>query len=131
MTDFNSGSFDPTKVGGNYNQQGGKKPSDNGGQPEQAQPPAGDPYADLKVDPSRLMELLSAQAKANLPAELQNPSINSSIAAFSSVVTPERHARATRLVSQAYATEFGKPPSEELLQEMVDNYLIGTPAIAS
>lgn len=129
MTDFKG--FNPDKnLGANFNtnRQGkGSKPDATPEQP-QATPPT-DPYANLKMDPDRMMNLLSAQAKLNLPNQIENPGIEKSMQVFSQTISPERHARVTRLMSQAYSTEFGSIPSPETLQTMVDDYLIGQVAI--
>ncbi|MCE3233953.1 MAG: hypothetical protein K0Q50_133 [Vampirovibrio sp.] len=126
MTDFTG--FNPDKnLGANFNanRQGkGSKPDANADNQPQATPP-GDPYASLKMDPERMMNLLSAQARFNIPSNIENPGIEKSMFAFTQAVSPERHARVTRLMNQAYTTEFGTPPNPETLQTMVDDYLIG------
>lgn len=128
-TDFNS--FDPNKVGQtSFGQhKGGKKAADNGQGATEAGN-QGDPYADLKMDPSRLLDLLSAQARQNLPADLQNPSITNSISAFTNLVSPDRHARISRIFQQAYTEEFGQPPSDDVLENLVADYIIGRPVTA-
>lgn len=129
-TDFNS--FDPNKVGQtgfNAKRQGGNNAPDHS-QAQENPGHQGDPYANLKMDPSRLMDLLSAQARLNVPADVQNAGVTRNIDAFSNLFPPERYERLTRIFSQAYAEEFGQPPSEELVESLVSDYIIGRPVVA-
>ena len=129
MTDFKG--INPDKNLGasfNTNRQGkGGKPDDQTAQNDNG--PAGDPYANLKMDPDRMLDLLAAQGKFNVQSNFENPGIERAMNAFADNITPERHAQVTRMMSQAYSDEFGSNPSPELLQDLVDNYLIGQPAI--
>jgi hypothetical protein len=129
MTDFKG--INPDKnLGANFNanRQGkNAKPDHQAAQDENAT--AGDPYANLKMDPDRMMDLLAAQAKYNISGQFENTGIEKSINAFSSMVSPERHARVSHMLGQAFADEFGTQPSPEILQELVDNYLIGHVAV--
>lgn len=131
MTDFNG--FHPDKHIGtnlNPNRQGG------GAQPEppaadEGKGPAGDPYANQKIDPNHMMSLLAAQAKLNISPDVEHPGIMRAVSAFANEVSPERFSRLERIVSTAYEQEFGTPPSAELLQEILADYLIGRPVIQS
>jgi len=129
MTDFKG--FNPDKnLGASFNanrQSKGTRPNANS--PQDDTLPAGDPYASQKLDPNRMMDLLAAQAKFNIPNQLENPGIERSIEAFTQQVPPERHSLVTNLMNQAYTNEFGFPPNPETLQNMVDDYLIGHVAI--
>jgi hypothetical protein len=129
MTDFNS--FDPSKkninnANLNPNRQGkGKEEAPAEGAEQQS---AGDPYADLKMDPNKLMNILAAQAKQNA-SKIENVSVNSSVAAFSEFMSPERHSRLSRMFEQAYKEEFGSIPDEGTLQNILDDYIVGQPVI--
>lgn len=129
MTDFKG--FNPDKnLGANFNtKQNGKsrKPDQPAKQADTA--PTSDPYADLKMDPSRMLDLLTTQAKLNSPVNFENTGIERAMNTFSSSVTPERHAKVSQMMTQAYTDEFGSKPSQQILQDLVDNYLIGGVAI--
>jgi hypothetical protein len=124
MTDFNG--INPEKntgAGFNANRQSqGQQPEADAGQDA---PVPTDPYADLKIDPDYLLKLLGAQAKLNLPAGVENAGVDKTVAGFTDTISPERHARVIRVFEQAYSQEFGASPSPGLLQDMVDDYLIG------
>jgi hypothetical protein len=125
MTDFKG--INPDKnLGANFNanRQGkGGKPDQQSAQGNGST--AGDPYADLKMDPNRMLDLLNTQAKLNIPAGFENTGIERSMNSFAAAVTPERHAQVSRMMTQAYSDEFGANPSPDVLQDLVDNYLIG------
>lgn len=129
MTDFNG--LNPEqhlKTSFNANKQGkGAQQDQTAEQGETA--PAVDPYADQKLSPDHLMSLLAAQAKLNIPSEVENAGINQAVAKFTTAISPERHARLSRIISQAYEQEFGQAPPPELLQDIVDDYLIGRPNV--
>lgn len=131
MTDFNG--LNPDKHIGpnmNPNRQGKGAQPEPGHAPEEAGA-AGDPFADLKVDPNHMLQLLAAQSKLNISPDVENPGISRAVAAFANEVSPERFARLERIVSNAYEQEFGKVPSPELLQDILADYLIGRPVIQS
>ncbi len=127
MTDF-KGINPDKKANFNANRQG-KGASDEKPEAAQGATPSGDPYADLKVDPNHLMKLLAEQAKLNVPSDVQNAGINQTVAQFASEVSPERHSRLKRLIEQTYTQEFGKEPNPQVLQNILDNYLIGQPVV--
>lgn len=124
MTDFKG--FNPGNIGPNFNtnRQGKGNQANAGDEQPQSTPPQ-DPYAELKMDPDRMMSLLAAQAQYNIPNRIENPGIEKSMELFGSTISPERHERVSRLMSQAYTSEFGTSPHPEVLQTMVDDYLIG------
>lgn len=128
MTDFKG--FNPDKnLGTNFNanRQGkGAQPE----KPAESQEPLsnGDPYANQKMDPNHVLKLLAAQSKLNIPMDIENPGITKTVAQFTSEISPERHARVSRLIEQAYTQEFGQPPSAEMLQNILDDYLVGRPS---
>lgn len=125
MTDFKG--FNPDKnLGANFNaNRQGKNAKPNANLPQGDNLPAGDPYAGQKLDPDRMMDLLAAQAKLNIPSQVENPGIERSIEAFTQQIPPERHARVSNLLQQVYTDEFGALPGADILQNMVDDYLIG------
>jgi hypothetical protein len=127
MTEF-KGINPDKKVNYNANRQGKGKADDTAAAPQE-QAPTGDPYADLKMDPNHLMSLLATQAKLNMPPGVGNASIDNHMNKFATDITPERHARACRIMEQTYTQEFGKAPSPELLQDLVDDYLVGRPVV--
>jgi hypothetical protein len=125
MTDFNSINPEPSKANLNANRQ-----NKNAQTPDAANDnttaPATDPYANLKMDPDQMFKLLDAQAKMNIPAGIDG---SSAMTSFSGAVSPERHARVSRLMEQAYTQEFGNTPGPGILQDLVDDYLIGRPSV--
>lgn len=128
MTDFKG--FNPDKnLGANFNTNRHNKNTKPETQPEQAEAqPGSDPYANLKMDPDRMMDLLSAQAKSNnikFSGVGNAGSIEKSVAAFETSVSPERHSLVSRMLEQTFESEFGKKPPVGILQDMVDDYLIG------
>ena len=129
MTDFNS--FNPDSgLRANLNnkrQSGSGKP-----QPSpsvHAGAPPVDPYADLKTDPNKMLNLMAAQGRQNIYTQLESPVIENSVLGFTGSISPERHAQVSKLMAQTYQNETGRPPSPGLLQDMVDNYLIGSVVI--
>jgi len=130
MTDFNS--INPDKKL-NFNakkQNKGGSPDPNAGNQAGNNTPA-DPYAELKTDPGKMLNLMATQGKQNIQGQIESPSIERSISAFTGKVSPERHAHVTKLMAQTYQTETGRTAHPALLQDMVDNYLIGQPSIQS
>lgn len=129
MTDFNS--FDPNKKikGASFNSNSQGKGKSEEAPETQDQGPAVDPYANLKLDPNKLMKLLSAQAQLNVPSEVANAGINRAMDNFATNFSPERHERLSRIIENAYTQEFGKAPSAEVLQELLDDYVIGQPVV--
>jgi hypothetical protein len=134
MTDMNG--FNPDKKLGAHFTPGSKAKKQEAA--EHSKPAAGeniDPYADLKVAPDRMLDLLAAQGKSQqmhaklggTPASIA--SIERSVESFVDSVSPERHSLMSRMLEQTFQQEFGKKPSPGLLQEMLDNYLLGQPVI--
>jgi hypothetical protein len=130
MTDFNN--FNPDKklsTGFNAKPQGkGKNQNPDAGS-NAPNTPASDPYADRKTDPGKMLELMAAQGKQNAQGLIENPGIERAVTTFSSHISPDRHAQVAKLMAETYQNETGKAPHPGLLQDMVDNYLIGTPVI--
>lgn len=124
MSDFNGFNPSDKKLGANFNpNRQGKGP-----QPEQApelpeQAAIEDPWAGMKRDPGHILNLLAAQGKLNMPADV---GLGVNMMTFGQLISPERHAFTTKMIEQAYNDEFGKPPSPALLQDMVDDYFIGS-----
>lgn len=132
MTDFKG--FNPDKNLGtsfNTNRQNKKTQSEANPEASENQTPV-DPYADLKMDPDRMLDLLAAQGKSN-QARFTGPgnagNIDKTMEVFTGSVSPERHSFVTRMLEQTYQNEFGKKPSPTLLQDIVDDYLIGQVSI--
>ncbi len=131
MTDMNG--FNPDKkLGAHFTPQGKQKKQDSteGNKPDAGSPT--DPYADLKMDPSRMLDLLAAQGKSNqVHAQMSGSpaSIERSVESFAETVSPERHSLMSRMLEQTFQKEFGKKPSPALLQEILDNYLVGQPVV--
>lgn len=132
MSQFDPNKFDPNKgihQTNLNNQKGGKKQEAATEQAADATS-TGDPYAELKMDPSQLMSLLSAQAKYNLHnSQIEHTPIQKSVLAFTDAISPEAHSKLSARISKAYTEEFGKPPSAEVLQNAIDDYLIGVPVV--
>lgn len=129
MTDFNS--INPDK-GLNTSFNANRQARNNNQEPNNAAgsaTPQGDPYANLKTDPDKMLNLMAAQGKQKLQGQIENPAIERSVATFASSVSPERHAQVSQLMAKTYQDEIGAQPSPGLLQDMVDNYLIGQPVI--
>jgi hypothetical protein len=132
MTDFKG--FNPDRsLGSNFqtNRKGNGKPPETSSPTEKEQAPV-DPYADLKMPPARMMDLLSAQGSSNQALLASNGVVNHiemAINAFSNSVSPERHSLASRLLEQTYQNEFGGKPGAGILQDILDDYLIGQPVI--
>ena len=132
MTDFKG--FNPDKnLGRDFqiNRQNKGRQAEPGPEASDSQPPV-DPYADLKMDPSRMMDLLAAQGKSNqaqFAAAGNTGNIESSIEAFTAALSPEHHSFTSRLLEQTFQNEFGQKPSAGLLQDILDDYLIGQPVI--
>jgi hypothetical protein len=125
MTDFKG--INPDKnLGANFNTNRNGQGAKSDQQAKQGDvAPAGDPYADLKMDPDRMLDLLATQAKFNGQVNFENTGIERAVTSFASAITPERHAQVSQMMSNAYADEFGSKPNQQLLQDLVDNYLIG------
>jgi hypothetical protein len=125
MSDFNNG-FNPANqknqgINFNPNKQGkGSQPEESAESAEQSKPV--DPWANTRPDPDHVLNLLAMQGKLNMPAEAL---MHTNMQAFGAQISPDRHAFASRMLEQAYTQEFGKPPAPGMLQELVDNYLIG------
>ncbi len=128
MTDFKG--FNPDKnLGANFNANRHGKNQQSGNKPETTEPQSTvDPYADLKMDPNRMLDLLAAQGKSNqahFASTSSAANIEKTMEAFTSTMSPERHSLTSQMLKQTYQAEFGKAPSNALLQDMVDDYLIG------
>jgi hypothetical protein len=129
MTDFNSINPDKNlsaKFHSNRQAKGGQ-PDPNAAKGEAA--PTGDPYAELKMTPDKMLDLLAAQGRVNSQNQIENPAIEKSVNAFTKSITPERHAQVCKQLEQAYVAEMGSKPHPAVLQDMVDNYLIGKPMV--
>ncbi|WP_373533274.1 hypothetical protein [Vampirovibrio sp.] len=132
MTDFKG--FNPDKnLGANFqpNRQAKSQKAETNLPAEESQTPV-DPYADLKMDPSRMMDLLAAQGKPNqiqVAGAGAAHHIEMAMESFSSQISPERHSLTSRLLEQTYQHEFGAKPAAGILQDILDDYLIGQPVI--
>ncbi len=129
MTDFNNINPDRS-LNAKFNTH---RPA-QGGQPDAtaAQGQSGesvDPYADLKMDPDKMLNLLAAQGRVNTQTQIENPGIERSVGAFTQAVSPEQHSQVAQQMSQAYQHEFGVNPHPAVLQDLVDNHLIGKPVV--
>ena len=129
MSDFNS--INPDKnLSAKFNSQ---RPA-QGGQPDAGAVPgkpadAVDPYAELKMDPDKMLNLLAAQGRVNTQNQIENPGIERSVGAFTQAVSPEHHSQVAQTMSQAYQHEFGVKPHPAVLQDLVDNHIIGKPVV--
>jgi hypothetical protein len=132
MTDFKG--FNPDKsLGLNFqpnHPNNGKQPGSSS-PAEKDQAPV-DPYADLKMDPARMMDLLAVQGKSN-QSQLSGIGgvnhIEMAMETFSNSISLERHSLTSRLLEQTYQNEFGAQPEAGILQDILDDYLIGQPVI--
>lgn len=80
------------------------------------------------VDADKILGLLGQMGAQNL-SQVENVAMDKSMAAFANSVTPEAHAKLYSTFESSFKEEFGFQPSPQLVQEALDNYLIGTPAI--
>jgi hypothetical protein len=129
MTDFNN--INPDKnlnTGFNAKRQGkgNSKNQNAGGTPNT---PPNDPYAERKTDPAKMLDLMATQGKLNAQGLIENPGIERAMTAFSNQISPERHAQVSKLMAETYQNETGATPHPGLLQDLVDDYLIGKPVI--
>lgn len=131
MTDMNG--FNPDKKLGAHFTPGSKPKKQEAAEAGSAQPNGStDPYVDLKIPPDRMLDLLAAQGKSqHMHAQLSGvpANVERSIERFMDTVSPERHSLMSRMLEQTFQQEFGKKPPTELLQEMLDDYLVGQPVI--
>jgi hypothetical protein len=130
MTDFNNINPDK-KMSTGFNtkrQDKDKSPNPDAGN-NAPNTPASDPYAELKTDPGKMLELMAAQGKQNAQGLIENAGLERAVTAFSNRISPERHAQVAKLMAETYQNETGKAPHPGLLQDLVDNYLIGKPVI--
>jgi len=124
MTDFNINRDKNLNTGFNTNRQA-KSGQPDAQSEQQAVPPAGDPYADMKTDPDTMMNLLAAYSKPNAAMQITNSRLDQLMAEFSQQITPEAHAQLTDQITKTYQDETGKTPSPEFVQDVLDNYLMG------
>ncbi|WP_303674533.1 hypothetical protein [Vampirovibrio chlorellavorus] len=131
MTDMNG--FNPDKKLGAHFTPGSKQKKQEA--PETGTSAAGepgDPYADLKITPDRMLDLLAAQGKSqHMHARLGGSpsSVERAMDSFMGTISPEGHSLMSRMLEQTFLQEFGKKPSPAMLQEILDNYLVGQPVI--
>ncbi len=127
MPDFNG--INPFGVPFNTNRQTKK----NNQEPDTNDNPSAsneDPYADLKVSPDHVYNLLSSQSGFAL-RNVNVDNMERMMHASTGMVSPEEHAKVTSQFRDGYRKEFGSFPPPDLLEEMVDNYLIGQVVIQS
>lgn len=127
MPEFNG--INPDKSRGlsfNQNRAGKNTPQNTPSTPESA-PSSETPIN--QIEPDRLFELLSTQAQQNIPLGMESIGIEKSVITFSGFVSPERHKQVSNSMKQTFIKEFGHAPSDNLLQNMVDDYLIGQVSI--
>lgn len=127
MTDFNR--INPNK--GMQTNFSSKRQSHTDSQPTPGANagPSPNPSTDLTTDPNTILNLMAAQGRQNIQGKWESPVIENSVQAFTGNITPDDHAQVTSLMVKTYENEFGRPPSPGLLQDMVDNYLIGSVVI--
>jgi len=76
------------------------------------------------VDADKILGLLGQMGAQNL-SQVENVAMDKSMAAFSNMISPEAHAKLYSTFESSFKEEFGFQPSPHLVQEAVDNYLIG------
>lgn len=128
MSDFNNINQNPNRL------QFGKSQHLKNKQPKQTNDGLetkvpSDPHASMKMEPGKMMNLLASQAQQGGKAQVEASQIGQQMARFAGGISPERHAQVSKQLRNAYQLEFGKPPSKGVLQELVDDYLIGRPQI--
>lgn len=135
MTDFgiNKGPDHNKNMGANFNserQNSAKKDDGNASRQEQAA--SGDPYAESRLNPDQVFQHLNFTGKMNL-SDVENVSINKSVAAFEALLTPEQHDRIGRQIETEFQDLFGFNPGPAFLENAVntyiDNNIIGMPVI--
>ena len=80
------------------------------------------------VDADKMMGLLGQLGAQNL-GQIENVGMDKSMAQFESMISPEAHAKLYSSFERSFKEEFGFQPSAQLVQEALDNYLIGTPSV--
>jgi len=125
-------SNDPNRLSAaQYNQQRQSKPDTGSGQQEE-QSAAAPQDNRQSVDPDRMLSMMAQMGSINAGG-IENValgrSIDQSLSTFFDSVTPEAHAQLYASFEQAFQNEFGMTPSAHLVQEALDNFLIGSPVI--
>lgn len=80
------------------------------------------------VDPSKIMDFLSSQGMMNI-SNVENVPVVNSMMRFLDRVSPENHEKLYASFEKAFQEEFGITANPNLVQEALDDYLIGTPVI--
>lgn len=123
---------DPNRLNASqFNQQKQSKP-DTGSQRDEEQAPAPQAQERPSVDPDRMMAMMAqigAMNAGNVENVALNRSIDQSLNTFFDSVTPETHAKLYETFEKAFQAEFGITPGAHLVQEALDNFLIGSPVI--
>jgi len=98
------------------------------GEQEEA-PAAQAPSAPGKsVEPGAVLKFLTQQGNLNLGG-IENVPISNSISAFQTAISVERHQHLSTTFRTTYQEEFGTEPSDNQVQELVDDFIIGVPVI--
>ena len=97
---------------------------------QEAAPVTPAPIERQTIDPDRMMDLMAQMGAMNMAAgNVENVSVGRNLDTFLNNVTPDAHAKLYSTFENAIRSEFGIDPSPELVQEALDNYLIGTPVV--
>lgn len=78
--------------------------------------------ADLSIPPEDMLNLLAAQGQNNMSLVGKPP-------LFTGFPSVQQHSQITAEMASLFEKEFGQQASPDVLQEMVDNYIIGSPVI--
>lgn len=133
MSDFNQ--FDPNINKGVHfglNKQGQKETPAEAEETEA--PQATDPYADQKLDPSKVMAFLSLQGQQAGTGQVSHLPVIESIQAFSALFSPEHHNRLLEqflAVVRQEAPGLSQPAQANLAQNALDDYIIGQPVVSA
>lgn len=80
------------------------------------------------VEPGAVLKFLTQQGNLNLGG-IENVPIANSMAAFQTAISVERHQHLSATFRTTYKEEFGNPPTDNQVQELVDDFIIGVPVI--
>jgi hypothetical protein len=102
----------------------GKTSKPDASDPSPEEGDANESAASLAIPPDQMLDMLAAQSMTRIPLQ------KSESALFKGMPNLEQHRQISQTLSNAYTEEFGSPPSPHVLQDMVDNHIIGTPVIS-
>lgn len=128
MTDFNN--LDPKQFrGASFNPQKSGKQTSKDTPPAEKDTTSPAPNR-VPVDSSKVWDLLKQQGQVNL-SSVENVSIANKVQAFTEFVSPDRYEEIRNQFKNVYQEEFGKQPSDEILETMVSDFIVGVPVVQS